>query len=113
MAVGYSITRGEEGLDDSSDRPLAERWNGSVWKPEPVRVGKGWSGVYLSGVSCSSVNACTAVGNYYDAAGDNPPLAERWDGSAWSIQTWGGGYGEAGGATVNGVSCGSRGNARR
>jgi hypothetical protein len=42
----------------------------------------------LDSVSCSAAIACTAVG--YWRSGPNPPqssaLAERWNGSAWSIQ---------------------------
>jgi hypothetical protein len=37
----------------------------------------------LQAVSCTSATACTAVGE--DPAGDNAPLAERWDGTSWSV----------------------------
>src|SRR5205085_8622188 len=39
------------------------------------------AGAYLSGVSCTSSSACTAVGS--SSAGT---LAEAWNGSSWSIQ---------------------------
>jgi hypothetical protein len=45
----------------------------------------GESSVWLSGVSCSSFTACTAVGGYVTSQG-TATLAERWNGSRWSIQ---------------------------
>jgi hypothetical protein len=109
MAVGYSMQGSEEDADNFSDRPLTERWNGSAWKPERVRVGKGWSEVYLDAVSCSSANACTAVGDYYDAEDNQYPLVERWNGSSWSRQIWPGGPYNASGF-LDGISCSSASN---
>ncbi len=40
----------------------------------------------LRAVSCSSASACTAVGGYLTPSGD-VNLAERWNGSAWAIQS--------------------------
>ena len=40
----------------------------------------------LSAVSCPSLTACTAVGQYTDAAGGHQTLAVAWNGTAWSIQ---------------------------
>ena len=40
----------------------------------------------LSGVSCPSRRVCTAVGHETNSAGAGLPMAERWDGSRWSIQ---------------------------
>jgi hypothetical protein len=40
-------------------------------------------------VSCSAVNVCTAVGDAFYAdvnINDHRPLAERWNGTAWTIQ---------------------------
>lgn len=51
---------------------LAERWNGSKWT---VRHPPGHG--MLTGVSCTSASACTAVGGN---------LAERWNGSTWVSQ---------------------------
>ena len=41
----------------------------------------------LFGVSCSSASACTAVGDDETSAGASVALAERWNGTAWSVQT--------------------------
>jgi hypothetical protein len=37
-------------------------------------------------VSCTSNTACTAVGSYTNGEPDELPLAERWNGTRWSIQ---------------------------
>ena len=67
---------------------LAEVWNGSVWSITPT-----WNATNeptgLSGVSCTSPTFCSAVGSYGltdDPAGVQP-LAEEWNGSAWSQVT--------------------------
>jgi hypothetical protein len=73
---------------------LAERWNGTSWQvqttPNPAAVDavNGTHNSPLAGVSCPTVNDCTAVGNYDsgDANGDFLALAERWNGTIWSVQ---------------------------
>jgi hypothetical protein len=41
----------------------------------------------LSGVSCASDKACTAVGDWMKAGtGKQVTLAEAWDGTAWTVQ---------------------------
>ena len=74
-AVGFSINSA------GNDVPLAERWNGTSWKIQPVPNPAGATGTQLSGVSCSAANACTAVGT-----APNATLAERWNGTSWRIQ---------------------------
>ncbi len=55
----------------------------------------------FSGVSCTSSSFCMAVGGY--AAEDTErPLAERWNGRAWSFTTE---HVAAGSASLNSVSC--------
>jgi hypothetical protein len=70
--------------------PLAALWNGKLGKAsissQPVPAPPGSPFAILNGVSCTSVNACTAVGFFIDAAHVAHPLAERWDGSSWQIQ---------------------------
>lgn len=41
----------------------------------------------LTAVSCSSTTACTAVGSEQTSSGQSLALAERWNGSAWALQT--------------------------
>jgi hypothetical protein len=57
----------------------------------------------LAAVSCSSASACTAVGSY-DTSTASVPLAERWNGTSWSIQATLDPTG-ADGARFYGVSC--------
>jgi hypothetical protein len=65
---------------------LAERWNGTTWSlsiPNPA----GSHGSSLSGVACPTATACIAVGSYTDSFGVGLTLAERWDGTSWSLQS--------------------------
>ena len=96
------------GQDDTSDQPLAERWNGSTWSiqrtPSPSVNGGG-----LVAVSCRSKTTCTAVGSF--GTGDcSVPLVERWNGSRWSLQSSPAlpACGSLDDSGFNGVSCLSR-----
>ncbi len=82
VAVGQSVVAS---TDDPV--PLVEHWNGSTWSivRTTIPTAYGWSGALLA-VSCSSDIACTAVGSSYSSASGTVPLAERWNGSSWSIQ---------------------------
>jgi len=64
--------------------PLAEQWNGSIWRLErvPVTADVRFNGGQFLGVSCTSSAACMAVGS---GGSGGLPLVERWDGSRWSI----------------------------
>jgi hypothetical protein len=83
------------GYDDQGTTPvsygtLAEQLNGSTWTLQSTPTPTGAEGSALSGVSCMTSSACTAVGYYNDNAypevsGDTP-LAEIWNGTTWSIQ---------------------------
>ena len=82
---------------------LAERWNGSQWLIQPTPNPQGAADSSLFGVSCTASSACTAVGNSVNQAGASQSLAERWDGTRWTIQptpspSQGGGF-------LNGVAC--------
>jgi hypothetical protein len=63
--------------------PLVERWNGTEWSiqksPKPP-AGAKYNG--LSGVSCTSATACTAVGGFDNGMA----VAERWNGTEWVLQ---------------------------
>ena len=41
----------------------------------------------LTGVSCTSVSACTAVGNNFFSNTGSPEFVERWNGTTWALQT--------------------------
>jgi hypothetical protein len=80
------------------------RWDGRSWSPQqfatPV-INRPANRFYavttnLTGVSCPSRTDCAAVGSYYTVSssgiggasvrGPDLPLAERWNGSIWSVQ---------------------------
>ena len=69
----------------SSAGTLAESWNGTKWTvqatPNPPS-----GGGFLSGVSCTSASACTAVGATNPFTPNATTLAERWNGTSWSLQ---------------------------
>jgi hypothetical protein len=84
--------------------PLAERWNGTAWAIQGTTTVAGAITTKLSGVSCASEAACTAVGHYINSANVEVPLAERWNGTAWSVQEPPSPSG-AKSSSLSGVSC--------
>jgi hypothetical protein len=65
---------------------LAEGWNGTEWAIQTTPNPTGATSTSLPSVSCTSSTACTAAG-YINNAGAWEPIAERWNGTSWSIQT--------------------------
>jgi hypothetical protein len=57
----------------------------SGWSIQHTPNPSGGARIELYGVSCSSESACIAVGDY-DKGTAELPLAERWNGTKWSIQ---------------------------
>ncbi len=95
IAVGYFVSAG-------ATIALAERWDGSAWTilSVPTPAGARWS--RLSGISCTSVSTCTAVG-YYSTSSAGGTLAERWDGVSWTIRP--APISSGGGGDLTAVSC--------
>lgn len=81
---------------------VAERWNGKVWRVQPIPQPAKVSQVF--GVSCPTARACTAVGYENTGTGDAQPLAEAWNGTRWRIQAVPLPHGAPGGA-LSAVSC--------
>ena len=77
-AVGFLTTHSGTGA------ALAERWTQDRWRSERIPTPLGAASVQLTGVSCPVRAFCTAVG-YFDTAGIDVMLAERWDGARWVI----------------------------
>jgi hypothetical protein len=65
---------------------LAEVWNGTSWSIRKTATPVGTHESYLTSVSCTAADACTAVGFYRNSVGNVVTLAERWNGTSWSIQ---------------------------
>jgi hypothetical protein len=79
VAVGQFFNKSEKMM------PFVETWNGTSWSVLESAIPVGASEGYLKGVSCSSSTACTAVGKFYSPS-KYLPLAERWNGTSWSLQ---------------------------
>jgi hypothetical protein len=78
---------GRYASSSGAELTLAERWNGSAWTIQTTPNPAGAKSSWLEDVACSSATACTAVGRYESAAGVEATLAERWNGTEWTLQT--------------------------
>ena len=79
-AVGQFFNSGQREL------PLAERWDGTRWRIQPVPSPAGARrGAELSAVSCPSADRCFAVGQYFTKSG-SVALGETWKGGRWTVQ---------------------------
>jgi hypothetical protein len=88
---GSCVAVGLSGIPDAQGTAtLAERWNGTAWTIQPTPNAPGSSSSSqnaLNAISCTSATACTAVGYSRSDSTPSPvPLAERWDGTAWTVQ---------------------------
>ncbi|HEV2239418.1 MAG TPA: hypothetical protein VGR98_00125 [Streptosporangiaceae bacterium] len=102
LAVGQYVSH----LGSTDSQPTwAEHWNGTSWTGVFPDVASS-SYNTLDSVSCTSATACTAVGSYRDSSGITFPLAERWNGTSWALQSpaWSAIWA---GARLGGVSCAS------
>jgi hypothetical protein len=81
IAVGYYTGLG------GRQRVFSQTWNGSAWTRQSTPDPAGAIQSELHSVSCTSASACTAVGTYDVTPGGQLPLAERWNGSSWTVQT--------------------------
>ncbi len=82
-AVGSS-----DSVDGYSTATLIERWNGTSWSIQPTPNPSRETRNLLWAVSCSSTKACIAVGStaYHTHSRRTVTLAERWNGTTWTIQ---------------------------
>jgi hypothetical protein len=67
--------------------PVGRRWNGTSWVSANPKQPEGNKLLRLNAVSCASANACEATGVYENASHVDVPLAERWNGIEWQIQS--------------------------
>jgi hypothetical protein len=70
----------------TGSQTLAMRWNGTDWSVQPTPNPSSARDSGLNGVACSSTTDCTASGNYFTSSGVGLTLAERWNGTRWSIE---------------------------
>ena len=65
---------------------LIEQWNGSKWATATAVTPPSSTTTSLASVSCMSPTNCIAVGQFNTGSGAQP-LAEQWNGTAWTLQT--------------------------
>jgi hypothetical protein len=83
--------------------PLAERKSARGWEIEPIANPSGMTAA-LDAVSCTVASICMAVGHATDEHGRVRTLAERWDGTGWSVESTPD-PGDASLTALYGVSC--------
>ena len=66
--------------------PVAYSRNGTGWTAGAVPLPAGGTDGTLYGVSCSTVTSCLA-GGYDDSTAGRAPLAELWNGTAFTAET--------------------------
>jgi subtilisin family serine protease len=81
-AVGFYKNSSETPLTLAARRNAAGEWSQQA-TPNPA----GAKESYLEGVFCTSATLCTAVGYYKNSSGTPVTLAERWNGTEWTIQS--------------------------
>jgi hypothetical protein len=87
LGVACTSSKSCTAVGFSNAGTLAERWNGHRWRIQPTANPPGTQFVFLNGVGCASRQACTAVGAYQKTGeGDVRPVAERWNGTKWTVQ---------------------------
>jgi hypothetical protein len=83
MAVGSYSNRASSGSGT-----LAEMWNGQTWTIKSTPASDEATASSLNDVSCGSQDSCVAVGDHTtEPAPAGMPLAESWNGSAWTSTT--------------------------
>jgi hypothetical protein len=81
-AVGYYQVK------SGADEMLAEHWNGKTWREARADNLIGTKDGVLSGVSCTSANRCTAVGENVDGTQtDDLTYSENWNGEKWTAKS--------------------------
>jgi hypothetical protein len=83
---------------------LAERWDGANWTVQTTPNPPSAMSSTLSGVSCTGSTTCVAAGTYEINPSAPLTLAERWNGTSWSIDTTPNPAG-AKGSELTGASC--------
>lgn len=99
-SVSSCVAVGEGGSGASGT--ISASWNGTAWTGLDIATPS--AGADLNGISCVSSTFCQAVGDAYNSHGTPFAFAERWDGSAWALETVTGPAG-AQYSVLSGVSC--------
>jgi hypothetical protein len=84
-SAAFCVAVGDSTGSDFRSHSLVERWNGTKWAIQVAPKPPGGNESKLTGVSCLSATACTAVGNS-GSVNMTMTLAEHWNGSKWVVQ---------------------------
>ena len=98
------IAVGEDNDASGAPRPLFATWTGGAWTSGQAAVPAGSIAAGLFGVACATPSWCLAAGASQAASGVAGTLAQRWNGSRWSIEATPGING-ASGSGFAGVAC--------
>jgi hypothetical protein len=82
----------------------AQTWNGTTWSASTTLNPAGATESRLTEIACNSASACTAVG-WSKEGGWKKALAERFNGSTWTIQTTPAPADASGNVALQDVSC--------
>jgi len=100
MAVG-----GTNDYGPGDNTGFAESLTGTTWRLEPFAAPAGALGWELRAVSCVRRTFCEAVGSYSTTSQQSRSLAERWNGSKWTVQASPSQAGQYAETELTSVSC--------
>ncbi len=87
LAVSCTAANGCMAVGDSGANGIfSELWNGTAWTIKAVPHPQAATFVFMNGVSCGAANSCVAVGDYFNSSQAELPVAEAWNGTAWTIK---------------------------
>ena len=87
---------------------LAARWNGTDWSvAHSLNPSDAWA-AQLYSVSCAPTTMCMSVGSYDNQSNVAFNLAERWNGTGWSVERPPSPRGTGEQSDLSGVSCVSK-----
>jgi hypothetical protein len=106
-AVSCSAVNSCEAVGSTGFLTFAEAWDGSTWTLQSTPNPSGFQFSLLSGVSCTSADSCTAVGqSQTNGQVFSSTLGEVWDGTGWTLRSTPN-RPTAGHNVLSGVSCGA------
>jgi hypothetical protein len=105
MGVSCSSSTACMAVGDYGGKALAEKLEGTKWSLQEPPSPKEGTSTGLKSVSCTSSAACIAVGSSYIGSKGLIPIAERWNGTTWSVQELPYPAGEEIQTKLDGVSC--------
>jgi hypothetical protein len=82
----HCVAVGSQRTSTGQPKTLAMTWNGTTWTTQTTPNPSGSTMAELTGVSCTSSTACTAVGVYQTGTGGDYGFPMRWNGTSWSVQ---------------------------